>query len=156
TEWRTVRTNVEANPSHVAVRNGDVEPANNRGRITFSADVGLDEWKFKDTSPIEANLNASQMNVTDLKNLANLNTPVTGTLNVNVSLRGSELNPIGQGTIALTQATVYEEPIQSASVDFQGTGDEIRTRLALRMPAGNAQTTLTYFPKRKAYDGQLQ
>ena len=73
-----------------------------------------------------------------------------------MSLHGSQLSPIGQGTITLTQATVADEPIQSANLDFTGTGDEIRGKLGLRMPAGAAQSNFTYFPKRKAYDGDLQ
>src|SRR5262249_33584691 len=55
-----------------------------------------------------------------------------------------------------TQVTVADESIQSANVEFEGTGDEIRLRLALRMPAGNAQGNLTYFPKRKAFESQVQ
>jgi translocation and assembly module TamB len=156
TEWRTVRTNIEANPSHIALLHADVVPANNRGRIAFSVEAGLDHWAFKDTNPIQANLGASQMDLSDLKALTGLQTPITGTLNLNVSLRGSVANPVGQGTITLTQATVFDEPIQSANLDVEGTGDELRARLGLRMPAGNAQTSVTYFPKRKAYDGQLQ
>src|SRR5262249_3431939 len=80
----------------------------------------------------------------------------TGTLAANISLHGSEMNPVGNGTITLTQATVSDEPIQSATIDFQGTGDEIRAKIGLRMPAGTTQGDLTYFPKKKAYDGQLQ
>jgi translocation and assembly module TamB len=101
-------------------------------------------------------VNATQLNVADLKRIAGIDQSVTGTLSANLSLHGSQLNPIGRGTISLTQATVAGEPIQSANVDFQGTGDEVRARLGLRMPAGSAQSTVTYFPKRKAYDGEFQ
>jgi translocation and assembly module TamB len=156
TDWQSVRTNIEASPSHVALKNGDATPANNRGRIAFNVDVGLDQWAFRDTSPFQLDVNGSQLNVADLKNLAGISAPVSGTLNTNISLRGTQLNPVGRGSITLTQATVADEPIQSANVDFEGTGDEIRTRFGLRTNAGSAQGNLTYFPKRKAYDGQLQ
>ena len=156
TEWRTVRTGVDASPTHVTLRNGDLTPANDRGRITFNVSLGLDRWAFRDTSPFQVDVNASQLNVADLKNLAGVQTPVTGTVSANVSLRGSELNPIGRGNVTLTQATVADEPIQSANVDFEGTGDEVRARVGLRMPAGTAQSNFTFFPKRKAYDGDLQ
>ena len=156
TEWRTVRTTIDANPSHVALRNGELVPASNRGRMTFNLSVGLDRWTFRDTNPLQIDVNAAQLNVAELKNLVGIQTPVTGTLAANLSLHGSEMNPIGKGTITLTQATVSDEAIQSASIDFQGTGDEIRARIALRMPAGTAQGNVTYFPKRKAYDGELQ
>jgi translocation and assembly module TamB len=156
TEWRSVRTGIDADPTHAALRNGDIVPASNRGRMTFKLNVGLDQWKFHDTSPFSIDANASQLNIADLKNLAGVQAPVIGTLSANISLHGSEVSPMGSGTITLTQATVSDEPVQSANIDFQGTGEEIRARLGLRMAAGSAQANVTYFPKRKAYDGQLQ
>jgi translocation and assembly module TamB len=156
TEWQSVRTGIDASPSHVTLRRGNLTPGNNRGRIDFDVNLGLDRWAFRDTSPLEVNVDAAQLNVADLKKLAGLETPVTGTLSANVSLRGSQLNPTGRGTVTLTQATVADEPVQSANLDFQGTGDEVRTRFALRMVAGTAQGNLNYFPKRKAYDGTLR
>jgi len=156
TEWRSVRTTIDANPAQLSLRNGDVTPANDRGRITFNLNLGLDRWAFHDTSSFQIDANASQLNVVDIKNLAGVQAPVTGILSANVSLQGSQLNPVGRGTVTLTQAAIADEPIQSANLDFQGTGDEVRARLALRMPAGNTQANVTYFPKQRAYDGQLQ
>lgn len=155
TEWRTVRTSVEADPSHVALRNGEIVPASNRGRATFNLSAGLDAWKFRDTSPFQIDLNATQLNVAELKNLAGIEAPVSGTLAANISMHGSEANPMGGGTISLTQATVSDEPVQSAKIDFQGTGSEIRAQVDLRVPAGSVQADATYYPKNKAYDGQL-
>jgi translocation and assembly module TamB len=156
TDWRTIRTTVDASPSHVALRNGELVPGSNHGRMTFNLNVGLDGWAFRETNPLQIDINATQLDITELKNLAGVQTPITGILAANVSLHGSEVNPLGNGTITLTQATVSDEPIQSATIDFEGTGDEIRTKVGLRMPAGTTQGNLTYFPKRKAYDGQLQ
>jgi translocation and assembly module TamB len=156
TDWRSVRTALEADPSHVQLRNGEVIPANNRGRLTFNADVGLEKWAFKDTSPVQADLTASQLSVADLKSLAGLEAPVSGVLSANISVRGSQVNPTGRATINLTQATVSDEPIQSVNLDVEGNGDEMRGRVEVRMPAGTTQGSLTYFPKRKAYEGQLQ
>jgi translocation and assembly module TamB len=156
TEWQAVRATIDASSSHVAVRDGDITPANGRGRIAFNVDTKLDQWGFRDTHPFRIDVNASQLDLADLKNLAGVQAPMTGTLSADVSLHGSQLNPIGRGTVTLTHATVADEPIQSANVDFEGTGDEIRVRLGLRMPAGNPQSNFTYFPKRKAYDGELR
>jgi translocation and assembly module TamB len=156
TEWRSVRTGIDASPTRVVLRNGELVPASNRGRMTFTISVGLDQWKFNDSSPFQIDGNASQLNIAELKNLVGAQAPVTGALSANISFHGSELNPIGSGTIAVTQATIADEPIQSANIDFQGTGDELRVKLGFRMPAGTAQANATYFPKRKAYEGQLQ
>jgi translocation and assembly module TamB len=156
TEWRTVRIAIDANPSHVALRNGEVVPASNQGRANFNLNLGLDHWTFREDSPFQLDLNAAQLNIADLKNLAGVKAPVTGTLSANISLQGSETSPMGSGHITLTQATVSDEPIQSANIDFQGNGDELKTKLNLRVPAGSAQANVTYFPKRKAYESQLQ
>jgi translocation and assembly module TamB len=156
TEWRTVRTSIDASPSHLGLRNGDITPGNGRGRIAFNVNAELDQWAFRDTHSFQVDLNASQLNLSDLKNLSGFEAPVTGTLSANVSLHGSQLNPIGRGTVTLTEATVADESIQSANADFEGTGEEIRVRLGLKMPAGNPQTKFTYFPKRKIFEGELQ
>jgi translocation and assembly module TamB len=156
TEWQTLRTTIDASPSHLILRNGDLRTADSVGRITFNVNLGLDHWAFNDTSPMQVDLNASQLDLAELKSLAGSQAPVTGTLAADISLSGSQLSLAGKGTINLTQATIADEPIQSASVNFQGTGDEVRGRLAVRMAAGNAQGDVTYFPKRKAYDGQVQ
>jgi len=156
TEWHTVRTNLEARPSRVALSDAELIPANRRGRFTFDMDVGLDQWVFRNTSPIRLNLVASQMDLSGLKRLAGVQAPVAGSLDANVSLHGSEMNLIGHGAITLTQATLFGEPVQSARLDFQGTGGEIRARLGLQLPAGKLDSTFTYFPKQRAYNGQLQ
>ena len=155
-EWRTLSAAVDASPSHVTVRNGEIRTADNVGRIALNGNVGLDHWSFKDTSPLQVDLNASQLDLAVLRSLAGSQAPVTGTITANISLHGSQLSPVGQGTINLTQAVIADEPIQSANVSFQGTGDEVRGRLNVRMAAGTAQGDITYFPKRRAYDGQVQ
>src|SRR5207249_3047662 len=65
TDWKVFRTNVDASPSSASLRNADLEPKT-RGRITFSATTGLKKWAFTNTSPIQVELDASQMNVADL------------------------------------------------------------------------------------------
>jgi translocation and assembly module TamB len=154
TTWRLVRTNVSLSPSQASLRNGDLEAAP-RGRITFNLSAGLKQWSFSETSPIQVTLNASQVNVGDLAKLAGSQAPVSGLLAANVSVRGSELNPAGQGTLTLTQAKVAQEPIQSANLSFQGTGNEVNGKLSLRSPAGPAQAQFKYLPKQQGYEVQL-
>src|SRR5207248_3945101 len=95
-EWRVLRTNVQVSPSVVSLGNGDLQPAD-RGRITFNLRAGLRRWSFTESSPFEIGLNAAQINAADLAKAAGLTTPVSGTLAANVSVSGTELNPVGQG-----------------------------------------------------------
>jgi translocation and assembly module TamB len=156
TQWRGIRAGVQADPSRFVVRNGEVTPANKRGRITFSADVGLDRWSFRDTSPFQLDITASQLSVANIKSLAGAEAPVTGTLAAHISLHGTELSPEGRATVNLTDATVGDEPVQAAVVEVVGTGDELRGRLGLRLAAGAVQSTFTFLPKQKAYNGELE
>ena len=153
--WRVLRTNVSLNPSQVNLQNGLLQPAD-RGRISFSLAAELKNWSFTDNSPLQVSLNASNLNVADVAQLAGSQMPVSGTLAANVAMHGTELNPIGNGTLSLTRAKVSGESINSLKVDFNGTGNEVRTNLALRMPAGSAQGVATIFPRTKAYQASLQ
>lgn len=152
--WKMLRTNVDVSPSSARLQNGELQPADG-GRGTFNLITGLNNWSFTEASPIELSLNASQLNVVDVTKAAGLQYPVTGILSTNVSVHGSELSPVGNGTIHLTQATVYGEPVQSADVNFQGTGNEVHGDAKVRLPAGGAQGTFTYFPKQQGYDVEL-
>jgi translocation and assembly module TamB len=154
TSWRLARANVSLSPSQVSLRNGDLEAAA-RGRIAFDASAGLNRWSFSETSPLHATLNASQIDVGDLAKLAGSQIPVSGVLSATVALHGSELNPSGQGTLTLAQARVADEPIQSASLNFQASGAQVTGKLALRAPAGPAQAQFTYIPGQHAYQVQL-
>src|SRR5439155_19086471 len=103
TAWRLLRTNIDLSPSAASLQNGELNPAT-KGRITFNVRTGLRNWSFTENSPIQATLNASQINVADLVKAAGAQTPISGTLAANLNLTGSQLNPIGQGKISLTQA----------------------------------------------------
>jgi translocation and assembly module TamB len=153
--WRVLRTNVSLSPSQASLQNGFIQPAD-RGRITFNISAGLRQWSLTDNSPFQVALNASNLNAAGLAQLAGSQAPVTGTLNAEVALHGTQLNPIGNGNISLTNAKLSGETIQSLNVKFNGTGDAVRTNLALRIPAGAAEGVATIFPNKKEYQANLQ
>jgi translocation and assembly module TamB len=155
TQWRLLRTNVDASPTSASLTNGELDPAD-RGRVTFNLSTGLHDWAFTNASPIQVGLNANNLNAGELAKAAGVTTPMKGTLSANVAVHGSEINPIGQGTINLTNAQVSTEPINSLNVNFNGTGQVVNAKLAVRMPAGAANGNLVYYPKTETYDVQLQ
>ena len=154
TDWKVFRTNVDASPSSASLRNADMEPAT-RGRVTFNATTGLKKWAFTNTSPIQVELTASQMNIADLIKLTGQEIHVTGTLNTHLSLHGTELNPIGNGNLTLDKVDAYDEPVNSVTVDFNGTGDEAHARLSVQLPSGSLQGNVSVRPKEKTYVAQL-
>ena len=154
TEWRVLRTNVDVSPSLASLQHADLEPASH-GKITFDASAGLHKWAFTDNSPVQVNLNAAQLDVQDLVKLSGKQVPVTGTLAANVQVHGTELSPIGQGNLSLTHVTAYDQPITSAKLTFEGTGDEVHGDLGIQLPAGGLQSKVSVRPRQKSYNAQL-
>ncbi len=154
TSWKVFRTSVDASPSGASLRGADLEPEP-KGRITFNASTGLHKWSFTKDSPIQVDLNASQINIADLAKLAGQQVPVTGTLNTHVTLHGTELNPVGNGNLSLTRVVAYNEPISSIQVNFDGTGDEAHATLNVDLPAGTLKSKVSVRPKEKTYTAEL-
>jgi translocation and assembly module TamB len=153
--WKVLRTDFRANPQQAALSNGGLE-AVPQGRIQFSTEVRLKNWAYMPENPIAVNITGSQISVADLERLANQTYPVSGTLALNVSVRGSQLNPVGQGSLTVANAKVSGESIQNIHIGFHGDGKAINAQLKMQMPAGVAQADLDYFPASKEYRMQMQ
>jgi len=154
TSWRVLRTNVDVSPSLASLQHADLEPASH-GKITFNASAGLHQWAFTDASPVQVDMQASQLDVQDLVRLSGQQVPVTGTLAANMNVHGTQLSPIGQGSISLTHLTAYDQPVTSATLTFAGTGDELHGDLGVQLPAGNVQSKVSIRPRQKSYQAQL-
>ena len=154
TEWRVLRTNVDVNQSMASLQHADLEPASH-GKITFDASTGLHKWAFTGASPLEVDLKASQLDVQDLVKLSGQQVPVTGTLAANVKMHGTELSPIGQGNVSLTHVTAYDQPVTSATLNFDGTGEEVHGDLGVELPAGSLKSKVSVRPRQKSYNAQL-
>ena len=154
--FRVLRTNVQASPSQVSLQNGDLEIGSQQGKVTFNVQSGLHDWTHTPSSPFNVTLNASQVSLAELAKAGNVTTPITGTMNANVAAHGTQLNPIGQGEASLRNANISGEPIKSAQVKFQGTGDQVHANLLVAIDAGNATGQVTYYPKREGYDALIQ
>jgi translocation and assembly module TamB len=154
-DWKVVRTGLDASPDHAALENADLEPAS-RGAITLNARAGLKKWAFdENTSPVEAQIRASQIDLRDLAKFASQTVPVTGTLNTNVSVHGTAMNPQGSGNLTLTGVTAYQQPIQTLRVDFTGNGNQAQANLSVQLPAGSIQAKVTVDPTQRTYTAQL-
>ncbi len=153
--WRLFRTNLRLSPSQAALHNGELDPVQ-RGRITFDMSAALKHWSFTDTSPVQATLNASQVDIAELTRGAGVQAPISGTLTAAITVHGSQQNPVGKGNISLTRAKIQDEPVKSVSLQFNGTGETVLANLNAQIPAGAANAKVTLWPKQKAYEAELQ
>ena len=154
TSWRVLRTNVDVSSSSASLQHADLEPSDH-GKITFNASAGLHKWAFTDASPLQIDLQAAQLDVQNLVKLSGQQAPVTGTLAANVNVHGTQLNPIGQGNVSLTHLTAYDQPINTATLTFDGTGDEVHGDLNVLLPAGSVKSKVSLRPRQKSYVAQL-
>ena len=154
TVWRVLRTNVDASPSMASLQHADLEPASH-GKITFNVSAGLRKWAFTDASPLQVDLDASQMDIQDLVKLSGQQVPVTGTLAAIIKVHGTELSPIGQGNVSVTHITAYDQPVTSATLRFDGTGEEVHGDLGVQLLAGNVESKVSIRPRKKSYNAQL-
>lgn len=155
TSLRALRANINFGSSGLALSQGEIQ-ISSQGKADFDVAVGLRNWSFTPNEPIHAHLVAGKLLVEDLQRLAGQHYPVTGTLSANIALNGSEESPTGQGSIELSQASAWDQPIQNLTVRFQGTGEDIHSTADLVTPAGSANVGLTYYPRNKGYDVQLK
>jgi translocation and assembly module TamB len=153
--WKVLRTGFSADPSQVSLSPGDLEGVR-QGRINFSAQARLRNWAYTSSNPVAVNLSASQISIEELERLSNTSYPVSGTLAVNVAVHGSQLNPVGQGTITIANAKVSTESVQNVTLKLQGDGNAIHANLAVRMPAGTAHADVDYLPQSQEYRVQAQ
>jgi translocation and assembly module TamB len=153
--WKQLRTDVAVSPSSASLQKGSLIPAE-KGSISFDVQVGLKKWAYTPSSPIQIALIANQLSVQEIAKAANQTYPASGTLSLNVKIHGSQLNPIGDGSLSLVNAKVNDEPIQSVNVKFNGTGEVVHATLDARIPAGTTQGTLTYYPKQQGYEAVLK
>lgn len=155
TQWRSLRTNIQLNPSIASLQNGTLVPVG-QGRIGFNVSVALQKWSYTSSNPIAVAVHGSNLQIAQMKQLAASQAPISGVISVNVNIHGTQLNPIGQGRVTLSNAKLYGEQVRNMQIQFQGTGEVVHATLGVQMPAGNTDANLTYYPKTEGYEAALR
>jgi translocation and assembly module TamB len=154
TEWRSLELRLQASKSGISIQNGSLVNAR-QGYINFAIGSGLANWHYLPSSPITLEVSSRDLAIDHLLQLARLDYPISGNLSVDLSMHGSQLNPIGKGSVRLTRATVYGQSLQRLSIQSEGNGDALTSSLDVSLPAGSVKANLVLYPKRKGYELQL-
>jgi len=154
TEWKLLRTRIDASPSQMSLQNGELD-AVKHGRLSFNLQAALRNWGFTSQSPFKANVNGSDLQIGELARAAGVQSPVSGTLSTNIQAHGTESSPFGSGTLQVSNAVVSGENIQSATAKFQAAGDVVHADAQAHMAAGSAHAIFTVQPKQRTYDLKL-
>ncbi|MGA7241549.1 MAG: translocation/assembly module TamB domain-containing protein, partial [Terracidiphilus sp.] len=152
--WKLVRTNVDASPSSVSLHHAELDPGT-QGHLALNASAQLNNWSFSKASPARLQLNGSGLDINELAKLAGQQIPATGRLAADINMHGSVLNPEGDGTITLSHAAAYGEPISSAKVTFTGNGEKAQAKLSISAPAGVIQANVNASMSNRTYSAEL-
>ncbi len=153
-QWNSAEVSLAASPSEIAVTNGTLISAQ-RGRASFKATVALKGWSYLPANSLKANLSVQQISIAGLERLANLQYPVSGDLDADISINGSQLEPRGSGKLQVANARAYGESFQTLAAQFHTDRAAIVSSLQVALPAGSAHADLSYTPKTKAYTFRL-
>jgi translocation and assembly module TamB len=154
TQWRSLDLRLQANKSGISIQNGSLVSAQ-QGSINFALNSGLANWRYLPSSPVTVEVSSRDLSISQLLQLARLDYPISGNLSVDLSMHGSQLNPIGKGSVRLTRANVYGQSLQQLSIQSEGNGDAFTSSLNISSPAGSGKANLVLYPKRKGYEVQL-
>ena len=153
-QWKSVQAAFQASPSGIVVPQGSLVAAG-KAQAKFSFKVGLRDWKYSPSQPLAASINVQQMPLRDLQHIGGVNYPVNGILSVDAKVRGTQLNPVGNGTVMVSNGRVQDQPLD-VSVHFAAANQTINSDLQVRTPAGNLQGTASYRPQARAYQVHLR
>jgi translocation and assembly module TamB len=153
-KWRTVRVNLDAASSGVRFQNGYLQSAQ-QGEISFNGSTGLQRWSFTPQSPQSLQAKVNRLSVADLERLVKAEYPITGDLSGEIAFAGSELQPVGHGSLQLAKASAWNESIRTLRLDFQGDKNSLHSTAQLQIAAGTANANLTYVPKTEHYEMTL-
>ncbi len=152
--WSSAKFAIEADSSGVSLQNASLISAH-QGRASVSGKVGLQSWSYLPANPVAVNLSIQRMSVVDLQRLANIQYTVSGDLSADITLHGSQLKPIGNGSLTINNARAYDEPIQHLKADFHADKSSLTSTFDLNLPAGSANGNISYTPQTKAYAVRL-
>ena len=124
--WDLLSADVAYSPQQASVRNGVLRRAG--AQIDVDGAVQLRKGKYNQFSPIDARLRVIGADVAELQSIAGYNYPVTGRLDVNLRVSGTQADPRGNGRVALTNATAYGQPIRSLTTDISLQNREAQLR----------------------------
>ena len=153
-QWKLLRADIFASPSDLRLQHGDLEAVSN-GRISLNAEAQWTRWSFTKQTPIQLQLQASQIHLRDLEKLTGREVPVSGMLAADVTAHGTMSNPMGHGTVMLTHVEAYQQPIQTVSLTLTGANGQVQGNLAAHVAAGSIEGHATVQPEQKTFHAQL-
>jgi translocation and assembly module TamB len=154
TEWRSLELTLRVDRSAVSIENGSLIGAR-QGHIHFAFRSGLSNWRYLPSSPVAVQVASQDLAIDQLLRLGKFDYPVSGNLAVNLSMKGSQLEPEGRGSVRLTHAKFYGQPLQELAAEFKGNGDALTCDIHVNAAEGHGKGNFAFYPKSKGYELEM-
>lgn len=148
----SIRGDITLSPSTLSVQHLDLG-LQDKGHLDGEVQVTLNHWSVGPDAPLTLQASFSNLSLTDLQRLANVQYPVSGNLNGNLSLHGSENNPAGQASINISNVSAWDQSIQQLAIRLSGDGNLLDAKVQAQTPAGTISSEFKYSPKSRSYEG---
>ncbi len=125
--------------------------------LTAAGRVRLRGGAIDPGSPLELHAKVANASLADLESIVGAQLPVTGTLNLALDVTGSLRDSHGQGTLKITDATLYGEPVKQISAAIRLAGSETDfDNIVISHAAGNITGSGGFNQVNRAIRLQLQ
>lgn len=154
TTWRAVQADVGLSASGFSLANVGLSGPGQTS-IVLNGRAGLQNWSFTPASQFSISGHASGISLTDVERIAKLQYPIAGQLTANLSVRGTERNPTGEGTLEISKGSAWGEAVNHLSLKVQGDRNCVHAAAQIQIPAGAASADVTYGPQSHEYDARV-
>ncbi len=116
--WDALTTTLQYSSSHFAARNGSL--IHGHATAHFDVSTELTGAAFRENDSFTLHLDLRNANLSEFAQLAGVTRPVAGTLNMAVTVSGTEANPHGDGHIDLHNGMAYgvDVPLMTSDLRF--------------------------------------
>jgi len=155
TTWRMLQAHVGVDSSSLKLDDGSLT-GQKKEHLSFNGSVKLANWSVDPVAPLSLQARIQNVPAAELQRLGKTSYPLTGVLNGEIFLSGSERSPQGRGHIDLVQAVLWNEPVNAFALDFNADRQIVRGNANVNAPAGALTAKVTYDLKARRYEVQGQ
>jgi translocation and assembly module TamB len=112
----SMAADLQISPSQLVINHGVITRGGQQ--LALSATVGLVVGQFLETNPIRAKAAAKNFEVDDAMALAGYSVPVTGVMNGELDIYGTQIEPRGTAQFQISRGSIYGQPFQTARADI--------------------------------------
>jgi translocation and assembly module TamB len=113
--WDLLSADLQYGPTKLAVQNGLLR--HDAAQVVFSGTAQLTRGSLTIKDPFFAQIAVHDVKVADLQAVAGYDYPVTGTVDLDLEVSGTQDYPAGHGHALLTNAIIYGQPVNRLKTD---------------------------------------